>query len=60
VYGWSPDDVAREALEAVRSWDDANPAAIDEVRFVLFNEPVLSAFERASADARASLSVRNS
>ncbi|MFD6137087.1 O-acetyl-ADP-ribose deacetylase [Isoptericola sp. NPDC060257] len=51
VYGWSPDDVARAALEAVRSWDDANPAAIDEVRFVLFNAPVLAAFEQALAAA---------
>ncbi len=51
VYGWSPDDVARAALEAVRSWDDANPAAIDEVRFVLFNAPVLAAFEQTLAAA---------
>ncbi|MEN5074123.1 O-acetyl-ADP-ribose deacetylase [Isoptericola cucumis] len=47
VYGWDPDDVARTAVAAVRSWDDANPAAVDEVRFVLFDAAVHDAFERA-------------
>lgn len=49
VYGWAADDVARIALEAVRSWDDANPAAVDEVRFVLFNDPLLTSFQQALA-----------
>ncbi|WP_402464000.1 O-acetyl-ADP-ribose deacetylase [Isoptericola aurantiacus] len=47
AYGWDADDVARIALEAVRAWDDENPAAIDAVRFVLFSAGVLGAFERA-------------
>lgn len=47
LYGWAADDVARTAVAAVRSWDDVNPGAVDEVRFVLFNVPVLDAFERA-------------
>ncbi|MFI2105451.1 O-acetyl-ADP-ribose deacetylase [Isoptericola sp. NPDC019693] len=49
VYGWAPDDVARIALEAVRSWDEANPAAVDEVRFVLFNDSLLTSFQQALA-----------
>ncbi|MFE6968261.1 O-acetyl-ADP-ribose deacetylase [Isoptericola sp. NPDC057653] len=49
VYGWAADDVAQAATHAVRTWDDANPAALDEVRFVLFNAPVLAAFEQALA-----------
>jgi len=49
VYGWAADDVARAAVSAVRSWDDANPAALDEVRFVLFSAPLLTAFEEAAA-----------
>jgi len=51
VYGWAADDVAQAATTAVRAWDDANPAALDEVRFVLFNAPVLAAFEAAFAAA---------
>lgn len=47
VYGWAPDDVAHAAVRAVREWDDLNPGAVDEVRFVLFNAPVLAAFEQA-------------
>lgn len=47
VYGWAPDDVAHAAVRAVRKWDDLNPGAVDEVRFVLFNAPVLAAFEQA-------------
>ena len=44
VYGWQPDEVARVALEAVR----AHPApAIDEIRFVLFSDRLLGAFEAA-------------
>lgn len=50
VYGWDPDDVARIAVAAVRAFDDENPAAIDEVRFVLFSADVLAAFEAALAD----------
>ncbi|MFD6176382.1 MULTISPECIES: O-acetyl-ADP-ribose deacetylase [unclassified Isoptericola] len=51
VYGWAADDVAQAATTAVRTWDDANPAALDEVRFVLFNAPVLAAFEQTLASA---------
>lgn len=49
AYGWDADEVARTAVAAVRSWDDANPAAVDEVRFVLFDAPVRAAFEDALA-----------
>ncbi|MCK9794327.1 O-acetyl-ADP-ribose deacetylase [Isoptericola sp. 4D.3] len=49
VYGWAADDVARAGVAAVRSWDDANPGALDEVRFVLFGPAVLAAFEDALA-----------
>jgi O-acetyl-ADP-ribose deacetylase (regulator of RNase III) len=46
VYGWASDDVARIAVRGVRAWDDAHPGMVDVVRFVLFSEPVLEAFER--------------
>jgi len=49
VYGGAPDDVARAAVLAVREWDELNPGAVDEVRFVLFNAPVVAAFEQAFA-----------
>ncbi|WP_166844444.1 O-acetyl-ADP-ribose deacetylase [Isoptericola sp. BMS4] len=49
VYGWDADEVARTAVATARSWADANPAAMDEVRFVLFNAPVRAAFEDALA-----------
>ncbi|MFC8598569.1 MULTISPECIES: O-acetyl-ADP-ribose deacetylase [unclassified Isoptericola] len=51
VYGWAADDVAQAAAHAVRRWDDLNPAAVDQVRFVLFNDAVLTAFEDAFAAA---------
>jgi len=47
VYGWAPDDVARIAVGAVRGWARARPGGIDQVRFVLFNAPVLAAFRTA-------------
>jgi len=47
VYGWGADDVARVAVAAVRGWDDRHRGTVDEVRFVLFNRPVLAAFEVA-------------
>ncbi len=45
VYGWDADEVARIALAATR----AHPAeGIDEVRFVLFSQRLLAAFEAAN------------
>jgi O-acetyl-ADP-ribose deacetylase (regulator of RNase III) len=44
VYGWPLDDGARQALAAVRS----APAAVDEVRFVLFGEDAYDTFSRAA------------
>ncbi len=52
VYGWAPDDVAAIAVRAAHGWDEAHPGRLDEVRFVLFNAPVLAAFETALATAR--------
>lgn len=43
VYGWPLDDAARIAVATVR----ATPTAVTEVRFVLFDETALAAFERA-------------
>ncbi|MFG2868248.1 O-acetyl-ADP-ribose deacetylase [Streptomyces sp. NPDC048338] len=40
VYGWPMDDGARIALETVR----ATETAVEEVRFVLFDEPAHTAF----------------
>lgn len=46
IYGWDARDVARIALEAVRS----HPApGVEEVRFVLFSSALLDAFARAAA-----------
>ncbi|MEV7973696.1 O-acetyl-ADP-ribose deacetylase [Cellulomonas sp. NPDC089187] len=41
VYGWAAQDVARVAVEAVRSWF----GEVDLVRFVLFSPAVLATFE---------------
>jgi O-acetyl-ADP-ribose deacetylase (regulator of RNase III) len=48
VYGWSADDVARIAVATVRAWSAAthDGAGVNRVRFVLFNESLLSAFRR--------------
>lgn len=48
VYGWAGDDVARIAVDAVRS----SPAIeeLDHVQFVLFSDALLSAFEQALTD----------
>lgn len=46
VYGWDAEQVAQIAVGAVAGFlagDDGNE--LDEVRFVLFNEPILAAFQ---------------
>ncbi len=45
VYGWDADEVARIAWQTVRPRADA----FDVVRFVLFGDRLLAAFERAGA-----------
>ena len=42
VYGWPMDDGARIALGTVRS----TPTEVEEVRFVLFDDPAYEAFAR--------------
>ncbi|MDL5204680.1 O-acetyl-ADP-ribose deacetylase [Streptomyces sp. ALI-76-A] len=42
IYGWPLDDAARIAVETVR----ATPTAVEEVRFVLFDERTYEAFAR--------------
>jgi O-acetyl-ADP-ribose deacetylase (regulator of RNase III) len=44
IYGWPVEDAARQAVAGVR---EASPEHVTQVRFVLFSEPVLSAFEAA-------------
>ena len=44
IYGWPVDDAARQAVAGVRQ---AAVEHVAEVRFVLFSEPVLAAFESA-------------
>ncbi|REK92126.1 O-acetyl-ADP-ribose deacetylase [Streptomyces inhibens] len=44
VYRWPMEDAARIAIETVRSAD----TAVDEVRFVLFDERAYAAFAQAS------------
>ncbi|MFF3328204.1 O-acetyl-ADP-ribose deacetylase [Streptomyces sp. NPDC002888] len=43
IYGWPIDDGARIAAETVRA---ATPTAVEEVRFVLFDERAYEAFAR--------------
>jgi O-acetyl-ADP-ribose deacetylase (regulator of RNase III) len=46
VYGWPLDDAARQAVAGVRS---AESEHVQEVRFVLFSDEALAAFETALA-----------
>ncbi len=46
IYGWPVDDAARQAVAGVRSVD---PEHVEEVRFVLFDDVALAAFEAALA-----------
>lgn len=48
AYGWSADDVALAATEAVLGSDPGPP--LDLVRFVLFSDELLEAFRRRLAD----------
>ena len=45
AYGYQMDEAARVAVAAVA----AAPTDVDEVRFVLFDEPAVAAFRRAAA-----------
>ena len=48
VYGWEADDVARIATAAVRDWaGEHSGSSLTEVRFVLYNERLLTAFRDA-------------
>ena len=50
VYGWDSADVARIAVDAVRSaLADEGAAGIELVRFVLFSRPALTDFQAALA-----------
>ncbi len=52
AYGWSASDVAAIAVDAVASWTpDGGGATPEEVRFVLFSDVLLAAFQR-EIDAR--------
>ncbi|MBN9793516.1 MULTISPECIES: O-acetyl-ADP-ribose deacetylase [unclassified Pseudonocardia] len=46
IYGWPLDDAARIAVATVREVAEAG-TAVTEVRFVLFSDDVLAAFETA-------------
>lgn len=46
VYGWAPDEVARVAWDAATDWTGANED-LELIRFVLFNDALLDAFEAA-------------
>ena len=46
VYGWDGGEVARIATAAVRDVVAERPAAFDLVRFVLFGDRLLAAFEQ--------------
>ena len=44
IYGWPIDDAARQAVAGVRA---ATVEHVQEVRFVLFDDRALAAFEAA-------------
>jgi O-acetyl-ADP-ribose deacetylase (regulator of RNase III) len=48
VYGWPLDDAARQAVAGVRA---ASVEHVQEVRFVLFSDEALAAFEAALAES---------
>jgi O-acetyl-ADP-ribose deacetylase len=48
IYGWPIDDAARQAVAGVRA---AEPQHVTEVRFVLFDDVALDAFETALRSA---------
>jgi len=47
IYGWPMDDAARQAVTAVR---EASVDHVRDVRFVLFDDEALRAFEAALAE----------
>jgi O-acetyl-ADP-ribose deacetylase (regulator of RNase III) len=47
IYGWPMDDAARQAVAGVRAVDVEH---LQEVRFVLFDDRALAAFEAALSD----------
>jgi O-acetyl-ADP-ribose deacetylase (regulator of RNase III) len=47
IYGWPMDDAARQAVAGVRAVDVEH---VQEVRFVLFDDRALAAFEAALSD----------
>ena len=50
VYGWDAEEVASIAVAAVRGWEAERPdTAVHDVRFVLFNDPLLEAFTASLA-----------
>lgn len=51
VYGWDRREVAGTAVSTVRAWVQDHPGALDLVRFVLFGDDVLEAFNDALADS---------
>jgi O-acetyl-ADP-ribose deacetylase (regulator of RNase III) len=53
AYGWEAADVATTAIETVTAWADQHPdSSVQTVQFVLFNQPLLTAFEAAAYDQR--------
>jgi O-acetyl-ADP-ribose deacetylase (regulator of RNase III) len=48
IYGWPVDDAADIAVRTVA----ATPTAVEDVRFVLFNDEALTQFRRALAELR--------
>jgi O-acetyl-ADP-ribose deacetylase (regulator of RNase III) len=51
VYGWPMADAARVAVSTVMEQIRRTPDALDVVRFVLFSDAALHAFEHAAAAA---------
>lgn len=50
IFGWAPEEVAAVAVATVSGWHVEHPdAAIQRVRFVLFNDRLLAAFSAALA-----------
>jgi O-acetyl-ADP-ribose deacetylase len=47
VYGWPMTDAARIAVSAVRTYVSTSAGSLELVRFVLFSDAALTAFEEA-------------
>ena len=51
VFGYPVDEAAQVAVKTVRDFVDAHPGELDQVKWVLFDDKTLDAYDRQLADA---------